>query len=162
MGGTYIGVLKYKTTMNDVHRSSSFGCHIADGNVAPGFHVRKMSRGRAGGLTVARRVVVLPHRCSVLTLCLSEVGWDERDAVGTYSGVLHYTPMNDNCHSSFGCHVAVSDVAPGFRVTDEQGVDVAHFSSPHRRLWSTFVRCHIAVGDLAPAPRVRKGAREGR
>jgi hypothetical protein len=115
--------------------------------------------GRGGELTVAHHVVVLPHCCSVLTLCLSEVGWDERDAVGTCSGVLHYTPTNDNCHSSFGCHVTVSDVAPGFRVTDEQGVDVAHLSS---RLWSTFVRCHIAVGDMAPAPRVRKGAWEGR
>jgi hypothetical protein len=30
--------LKYTMTMNNIHRSSSFGCHVADGDVAPGFH----------------------------------------------------------------------------------------------------------------------------
>jgi hypothetical protein len=30
------GVLKYKTMMNDEHRSLSFGCHVAVGDVEPG------------------------------------------------------------------------------------------------------------------------------
>jgi hypothetical protein len=36
--GTYLGVLKYTTMMNDERRSSSFGCHVANGDVAPEFH----------------------------------------------------------------------------------------------------------------------------
>jgi hypothetical protein len=37
---TYLDALKYTTTMNNVCCSLLFGCHIANGNVAPGFHFR--------------------------------------------------------------------------------------------------------------------------
>jgi len=40
MASTYHGGLKYTTT-NDECRLL-FGCHVADGNVAPGFHVRQI------------------------------------------------------------------------------------------------------------------------
>jgi hypothetical protein len=43
---TYLDVLKYTTMMNSIRCSSSFGCHVADGDVAPGFHFREMSGGR--------------------------------------------------------------------------------------------------------------------
>ncbi|KIK03468.1 hypothetical protein K443DRAFT_5277 [Laccaria amethystina LaAM-08-1] len=33
---TFACVPKYKTTMNDVRRSSSFGCHVAVSDVEPG------------------------------------------------------------------------------------------------------------------------------
>ena len=43
--GTDRGLLNYTTTMND-ERCSSFGCHIAVGDVAPGLRIRQVSGGR--------------------------------------------------------------------------------------------------------------------
>jgi len=47
--GTYCCILKYTTTTNN-KCCSSFGCHIADSDLAPGLHVRKMSGGGADEL----------------------------------------------------------------------------------------------------------------
>jgi len=44
MGGYLLWWLKYKTTMTDIRRSS-FGYHVAVGDMAPGVHVREMSCG---------------------------------------------------------------------------------------------------------------------
>ena len=43
MVSTYHGGLKYTTTNNECH--SSFGCQVADGDVAPGNHVRQIGGG---------------------------------------------------------------------------------------------------------------------
>jgi len=41
------------------------------------------------------------------------MGW------GTDHGILKYTMMtNNDCQLSFSCHVAVGDVAPGFRIRE--------------------------------------------
>jgi len=41
--GTDCGILKYTTTT--AGRRSSFGCHVAHSDVAPGFHIREVSGG---------------------------------------------------------------------------------------------------------------------
>ena len=46
-------------------------------------------------------------------LCPNEVGWEEHGMGGTY---LKSTTMNNECCCCFGCHIAVSDVAPAFPV----------------------------------------------
>ena len=45
-------------------------------------------------------VVVVPHRWSIVILCLSRMGWEERGTGGTHRGVLTMM-MNDKCFSSF-------------------------------------------------------------
>jgi hypothetical protein len=82
---------------NDKGRSSSFGCHVAS-NVAPEFGVREMSGGREMGSPCPHQVVVVPCCCSIVVwlLVVVEVG---------------PTMTNDDCRSSFGCHVTYSDVA---------------------------------------------------
>jgi hypothetical protein len=40
------GILKYRTMMNSEQRSSSFGCHVAVGNVEPGSCDKMSSGGR--------------------------------------------------------------------------------------------------------------------
>ena len=67
-----------------------------------------------GFVVACWHVVVLRSCCVVVPrrLVVSEGGWSE-------SAMTHQTgTMNNNqCrHSSFGCHVAISDVAPGFRM----------------------------------------------
>jgi hypothetical protein len=58
--------------MNNVCHSSSFGCHVADGDVAPGFHFRYMSGGGEVSLPCPRRPMsFLSH---VVVLCVSEMG----------------------------------------------------------------------------------------
>jgi len=63
--------------------------------------------------------IVVPCCRSVVGLCLSRVGWDER------RGYLQWCPNNDDeqriRRSSFGCHVADGDMAPAFRVRGEKG-----------------------------------------
>ena len=67
------------------------------------------------GFIVACWRVVVPCSCCVVVLCrlvVSEGGWSE-------SAMTHQTETtnDDQCRrSSFGCHVAISDVAPGFRM----------------------------------------------
>jgi len=56
--------------------------------------------------------------CDVVVV-VSKVGWDER---GRYLPWCHEIHNDDKCwSSSFGCHVAVSDVAPEFRVREMGG-----------------------------------------
>ena len=65
------------------------------------------------GFVVACWCIVVLHSCHVVVphcLVVSEGGWNE-------SAMTHQTGMmNDDqcCHLSFGCHVAISNMAPGF------------------------------------------------
>ena len=67
-----------------------------------------------GFVVVCWRVVV-PRSCRVVVprrLVVSEGGWSE-------SAMTHQTGTtnDDQCRRSlFGCHIAISDVAPGFRM----------------------------------------------
>jgi len=80
-------------------------------------------------------VIWLPHHCQqhgTSILCERNEwwwGWDKCGMESTYHRILKYTTMNlpwclkidnDNEHhsSSFGCHIAVGDMAPGFRVRE--------------------------------------------
>ena len=91
MESTYHRILKY-TTMNlpwclkidndNEHHSSSFGCHIAVGDMAPGFRVREISdEGKVSllgpGHIIVIHVIVVP----TASFChCPELGstWDRR------------------------------------------------------------------------------------
>ena len=62
-------------------------------------------------------VVVIPHCCSVVVLYLSEVGWDE-NGTGYLPWSLKIDNNNEHCSSSFGGHIIVSNMAPGFHVSE--------------------------------------------
>jgi len=61
-----------------------FGCHIAVGNVTPGFHVREMSGVEEVNLLCPCCIIVIPCHCSVMVPWFSEVGWEEHGAGNTY------------------------------------------------------------------------------
>jgi hypothetical protein len=78
-------------TMTNDECHSSLGCHVAVSNMAPGFHIRQMTGRQVSLLTWGRC-----HLCSLVD-----------------DGEQRRRTTNVARHSSFGYHVAVSDVAPG-------------------------------------------------
>ena len=51
-----------------------------------------------------------------VVLCVSKVGWGWGNLLTVVSWNEQQRMMNDDHYSSFGCHIADSDVAPGFCV----------------------------------------------
>jgi hypothetical protein len=88
--------------------------------VAPEFGVREMSGGREMSSPCPCQVLVVPRCCSVVVWLLVAV------EVGP-------TMTNDDCQSSFSCHVAVSDVAPAARVEKREG-EGSQMTCPPRRV----------------------------
>jgi hypothetical protein len=87
---------------NDECRSS-FGCHVAEIDVAPGWRFREMSGG--GGHELAH----LGSSWAYVHLWVVVV---DREPWQTMVNNNNERPTNVG-RSSFGCHAAVGDVAPG-------------------------------------------------
>jgi hypothetical protein len=87
---------------NNDEYSSSFGCHVAVRDVAPGFCVRKINGGGEMSLLWTSHVLLAALLSSHVVLCLSEVSWDECGMGCTYCGVLNYImTTNDEFRSLF-------------------------------------------------------------
>ena len=86
-----------------------------NGHIVTGFRVREMS----GGGWAYRVLVTLLLSC----VLMKSVGTNMEQGVLTMvSYITQWWPvMNVSRHSSFGCHVADSDVAPGFHVRGMSG-----------------------------------------
>ena len=95
---------------NNNKRQMSSSCHIITG-----FRVKEMS----GGGWAYHVLVTLLLSC----VSMKSVGTNVGQGVLTMvSYITQWQPMtNVSCHSSFGCHITVSDVAPGFRVRGMSG-----------------------------------------
>jgi len=115
---------------NNEHCLLSFGCHVAVGDMEPAFHVRYISGEGEVSLLCSCPVLIVSLSCrwlsshviDPLSSCVSarcvrmNVGW----------GVLTRTTqprqtMNLCCCSLFGCHIADSDMAPGFCIEEMIG-----------------------------------------
>ena len=84
--------------------------------------------GRFVGVIVCT-IIILGHRC-----------------IGVVqSSIIMWCLSNDQCHClSFGCHIAISDVAPGFWVNREMERGV--LGSPGGKpLWMVMMSCVITV-----------------
>jgi len=69
MGNTYCSVLKYKMMTTDSCQSS-FGCHVANSDVATGIPVKEATWNLHSmlGISVVRGQVSLPCSCPVLLI----------------------------------------------------------------------------------------------
>jgi hypothetical protein len=107
-----------KMTNDDQCHRSSFGCHVAVGDVAPAIGVRKEIGGR-------ERTEDQKNEKMNDELTSSFIIWLPRcrQRRGTCMRIHTTKTTNDDIshHSSLGCHVDVGDVAPAIGVREENG-----------------------------------------
>ena len=74
-------------------------------------------------------IIIVPHRRSVIVLCVSKVGWDEQ------GGVLTRVP----------CHCLCLFMGAGHRLCPFSGV-LCHLGLRWWLLWLVRWRCHVTIG----------------